>query len=64
MKLYRTAQGFFAEQDQQFFSINSLSWDSLIARDDLSAHLDGLRFGRDGGTVEAGRGAAIEDRLT
>ena len=42
MKLYRTAQGFFAERDQQFFCINSPSWDSLIARDDLSVHLDGL----------------------
>jgi 2-dehydro-3-deoxy-D-arabinonate dehydratase len=42
MKLYRTAQGIFAERDQQFFSITSPSWDSLIAREDLSEHLDGL----------------------
>jgi 2-dehydro-3-deoxy-D-arabinonate dehydratase len=42
MKLYRTTQGFFAERNHQFFSINSASWDSLIARDDLSVHLDRL----------------------
>jgi 2-dehydro-3-deoxy-D-arabinonate dehydratase len=43
MKLYRTAQGFSAERNHQFFSINgSPSWDSLIARDDLSVHLEGL----------------------
>jgi 2-dehydro-3-deoxy-D-arabinonate dehydratase len=42
MKLYRTTQGFFAEQGNQFFSIPSPSWDSLIAREDLSDHVDGL----------------------
>jgi 2-dehydro-3-deoxy-D-arabinonate dehydratase len=42
MKLYRTAQGFFAERNHQFFSINSPSWDSLVARDDLSVYLEGL----------------------
>jgi 2-dehydro-3-deoxy-D-arabinonate dehydratase len=42
MKLYRTAQGIFAERNHQFFSIHSPSWDSLVARDDLSVHLDGL----------------------
>lgn len=42
MKLYRTTQGFLAELDGQFFSVQSSSWDSLIARDDLSGHLDRL----------------------
>jgi 2-dehydro-3-deoxy-D-arabinonate dehydratase len=42
MKLYRTTQGFFAEQGNQFFSIPSHSWDSLIEREDFSGHLDKL----------------------
>jgi 2-dehydro-3-deoxy-D-arabinonate dehydratase len=42
MKLYRTTQGWFVEEANQFFSIQSPSWDVLITRDDLSEHLDRL----------------------
>jgi 2-dehydro-3-deoxy-D-arabinonate dehydratase len=42
MKLYRTTKGVFAEQGNQFFSIQSHSWDSLIVREDLSEQLDRL----------------------
>jgi 2-dehydro-3-deoxy-D-arabinonate dehydratase len=42
MKLYRTTQGFFAEQADQFFSVQSPDWDHLIVRDDLNECLDRL----------------------
>jgi len=35
MKLYRTRSGNLAEQDEQFYSINSASWDDLVVREDL-----------------------------
>src|SRR5438270_1593263 len=35
MKLYRTRSGILAEQDEQFYSINSASWDDLVVREDL-----------------------------
>ncbi len=42
MKLYRTSSGFFVEQADQFFSIQSPTWDELIAREDLGEYLDRL----------------------
>lgn len=42
MKLYRTTHGFFAQEAERFFSIASPTWDQLIARDNLSEHLDRL----------------------
>lgn len=42
MKLYRCTQGFYVEHQGRFYSISAPSWDVLIAREDLPAHLDGL----------------------
>jgi 2-dehydro-3-deoxy-D-arabinonate dehydratase len=42
MKLYRTTHGFFAEEAERFFSVAGPTWDQLIAREDLSEHLDRL----------------------
>jgi len=39
MKLYRTAHGFFVENEDQVYSIAAPSWDALIAREDLFGHL-------------------------
>ena len=39
MKLYRTAQGFFAQANHDFFSIQAPSWDNLIARDNPLGHV-------------------------
>jgi 2-dehydro-3-deoxy-D-arabinonate dehydratase len=35
MKLYRTPSGILAEQHEDFYSINSASWDDLVVREDL-----------------------------
>jgi len=35
MKLYRTPSGILAERHEDFYSINSASWDDLVAREDL-----------------------------
>lgn len=35
MKLFRTATGRFVEEDGHFYQISSLTWDALIAHDDL-----------------------------
>jgi 2-dehydro-3-deoxy-D-arabinonate dehydratase len=40
MKLYRTARGFFASENDAFYSVASPSWDELIAREDLSGHIE------------------------
>ena len=45
MRLYRTPHGPLVEERGQFYSIESASWDALITRDDLYAHL-GERLGR------------------
>jgi 2-dehydro-3-deoxy-D-arabinonate dehydratase len=42
MKLYRTVQGIFGEEDGSYYSLPSASWDELIARDNLLEHLRGL----------------------
>ena len=39
MKLYRTADGCLLEQHDSFYSLETDSWDALITRDDLQAHL-------------------------
>src|SRR5579863_9623388 len=39
MKLYRTNQGCIAEHQDAFYSIENSSWDELVSRDDLHAHL-------------------------
>jgi 2-dehydro-3-deoxy-D-arabinonate dehydratase len=58
MKLYRTPSGILAEQHEDFYSINSASWDDLVVREDLR---DFLRL-----QCEQGRplsGVAPEDLL-
>jgi 2-dehydro-3-deoxy-D-arabinonate dehydratase len=42
MKLYRTTEGCFVERSQAFYSLQVASWDELITRDDLQAHLTRL----------------------
>ncbi|HEY4050884.1 MAG TPA: fumarylacetoacetate hydrolase family protein [Acidobacteriaceae bacterium] len=39
MKLYRTAGGYFVEGQGRFYAGNDLSWDQLVARDDLEGYL-------------------------
>jgi len=39
MKLYRTPDGFVAEQAESFYAVESSSWDELVAREDLLQHL-------------------------
>ena len=39
MKLYRTNDSCFVEQSGAFYSIEGGSWDELVTRDDLQAHL-------------------------
>lgn len=45
MKLYRTNDGCLVEQSGAFYSIESGSWDGLVTRDDLQAHLTELIAG-------------------
>jgi len=42
MKLYRTKDGAIAEHDGHVYLIDAPSWDSLLVRDDLLAHLQKL----------------------
>jgi 2-dehydro-3-deoxy-D-arabinonate dehydratase len=39
MKLYRTAQGIIAEESGQYYSPSAVTWDDLIARDDVQPFL-------------------------
>jgi 2-dehydro-3-deoxy-D-arabinonate dehydratase len=39
MKLYRATEGVFLENGDHWFSIQTPSWDSLVAREDLSEYL-------------------------
>jgi len=39
MRLYCTNDGCFVEHRDRFYSIKDASWDALITRDDLDAHL-------------------------
>jgi 2-dehydro-3-deoxy-D-arabinonate dehydratase len=40
MMLYRTSAGCFIEHNEAFYSLTGISWDALITRDDLEAHLE------------------------
>jgi 2-dehydro-3-deoxy-D-arabinonate dehydratase len=42
MKLYRTSDAILAEYNDAFYSIQGDSWDALVAREDLHAHLTSL----------------------
>jgi 2-dehydro-3-deoxy-D-arabinonate dehydratase len=42
MKLYRSRLGMLAEQSGAFYTLNSSSWDDLVAREDLRVHLEQL----------------------
>ncbi|MFZ0745879.1 MAG: fumarylacetoacetate hydrolase family protein [Terracidiphilus sp.] len=42
MKLYRTTTGSFVEEDGQYYRIDGLSWDSLLALENLAAFLTKL----------------------
>ena len=39
MRLYRTTNGVFAEEDEQYFSVSDQTWDALLAREDLPEFL-------------------------
>ena len=39
MKLYRTANGVFAEEDEEYFSVSDYTFDELLAREDLPEFL-------------------------
>lgn len=39
MKLYRAASGCFVEEGGQYFLVNCLSWDHMLAQDDLEGYL-------------------------
>ena len=39
MKLYRTAGGYIVEHQDRFYAGADTSWDQLITREDLEAHL-------------------------
>ena len=39
MKLYRTVAGYIVEQENRFYAGEDASWDQLITRGDLEAHL-------------------------
>src|SRR4051794_10556823 len=40
MRLYRTSRGYLIEERGQFHFSDSLSWDTLVTRDDLYGHLE------------------------
>lgn len=42
MKLYRTKHGLFASENDHFYSIPNVSWDDLIARENLLEHIEKL----------------------
>lgn len=59
MKLYRTATGYIVEHQSRFYAGSSESWDQLVMREDLGAHLaQSLRS-----PMEAGTFAEIESRI-
>jgi 2-dehydro-3-deoxy-D-arabinonate dehydratase len=39
VKLYRTSEGSFVEQDGSYYRVASTSWDALVAHDDLQGYL-------------------------
>ncbi len=42
MKLYRTVQGILVEDGNHFYPASAPSWDGLVAREDLRAHLEAV----------------------
>ena len=54
MKLYRTANGIFAEDGNQFFLVSALSWDDLIRSVDLHARVREATRGNPVGDLEPG----------
>ena len=42
MKLYRSRRGILAEHAGQFYAVNALGWDDVVAREDLSGYLGQL----------------------
>jgi len=42
VRLYRTTDGNFVEQDGQHFRARGLAWDALLSREDLPDFLAGL----------------------
>ncbi len=42
MKLYRSRQGFFAQQNDSYYAVDGGSWDGLITREDLFPYLQNL----------------------
>ena len=42
MKLFKTKQGIYVEQDGKYNAVAGASWDELIAKDDLEGYLSGV----------------------
>jgi 2-dehydro-3-deoxy-D-arabinonate dehydratase len=61
MKLYRTAGGYIIEHDGRFYAGADTSWDQLVTREDLEAHLTGALHQKK--ALDAGSFAEIEDLL-
>ncbi|HVZ83996.1 MAG TPA: hypothetical protein VG893_10015, partial [Terracidiphilus sp.] len=57
MKLYRSAEGIFAEQDGSFYRVSAQSWDELLCSDRLfdtvRAAMQGTAVGFDAGSALA-----------
>lgn len=45
MKLFRTTQGCFVEEERRYFAVDGTSWDQLLAMDDLEGHLRSVTSG-------------------
>jgi 2-dehydro-3-deoxy-D-arabinonate dehydratase len=61
MKLYRTATGYIVEQQDRFYAGADTSWDQLVMREDLEAHL--TRLLEQQKPLDAGSFAGIERLL-
>lgn len=54
MKLYRTSQGIYVEQEGSYYSVPGMSWDELVTHDDLHKYLAGIaKHGKPAGKVHA-----------
>ncbi|MGH9588745.1 MAG: fumarylacetoacetate hydrolase family protein [Terracidiphilus sp.] len=42
MKLFRTTQGIYVEQDGSYYAVPGVSWNDLLTHDDLHKYLDGI----------------------
>ena len=61
MKLYRTAGGYIVEHQDHFYAGADASWDELITREDLEAHL--TKTLQQQKPMDAGSFADIEKRF-